>query len=405
MQTKFQCENCLHIQALPAKLAGKRILCPMCEDAITIPKADGKRTFKKQKFSSALEKFKLSDWDRTFAKALFKQKKMDSRSLYRAIIAVVKAAKKGREVGLGEYLRGEGAITAEECERIRTLVRGQVGDDKEEFIECPNCFANISGSSHSCKFCGQKIGHTQAIAICPNCKHEQATGHSRCRRCMADMKTGLRGAAGLTKHCPGCGFAVEGDPKKCPRCKAKLGGHRRPDRKAEQRGLLLRIAAGAAITVLLLGWICYHPIKTLVRSCIVGSAQAKLEDRVRLFTIALDDNALDRIEAFLDPEAEPTVERNTRGLILLGKDFKGRVKRVQEITVKNITLNESQTEATVEVLANLMVQETVLKDGPAGSAAIDDARGRLGLGQPREETVTWKWVRKSTLWLLVPDLP
>ena len=90
--TRFQCQHCLHVLGLPVNLVGRKIRCPMCGEPLTIPKADPKRTFKKQKLSVAIDKFDISDWDRAIAHKVLERGEVKGKVLYKAIVTTIKSA-------------------------------------------------------------------------------------------------------------------------------------------------------------------------------------------------------------------------------------------------------------------------------------------------------------------------
>jgi len=390
--TRFQCGHCLHILGLPDNLVGRKIRCPMCGDPLTIPPPDPQRSFQRQNLAVAIAKFELSDWDRAFALKVLERRKVDEKTLYKAIISIVKTAKKGAGTGLGEELKTAGALDEAECDLIRSLVRGTITDEKEAFAECPNCFASISGKARACKFCGQAMGDI-SVAICPNCKHEQPNTLPRCRRCMADMKTGLRTGV---EACPGCNRPLMGAPEVCPHCKAKLREPTRRVRARERNQLVFRakIAAAAMAGLAILILLFSGPLRTALRSLTVGYAQASLENRIRAFSDALQDNALEAIERCVDPQAALTVERDTRTEILLGTAFQERVSRVSAIVTADPELSATQDAAQVRVQATVLL---------TGREVGDDTRNVFGRGRSHRAEVVWRWVRRQGTWYFTPQ--
>ncbi len=392
-QTLFQCHHCLHALGLPDKLVGRRIRCPMCGEPLTVPAPDAARHFRKQDLGQAIEKFALTEWDRAFARTLRQEKTVPDKTLYKALVAVIKAAKKGSTVGLGAELRNAEAIDGETCDRIRALVRGTVKSTKEAFVECPNCFARISDKARACKFCGQAMGDV-STAICPNCKHEQPSSLPRCRRCMADMKTGLREGVEI---CPGCNQPLMGAPEVCPHCKARLRepARRKRDRSDNRRVMRRKLLAAGAVAGVILILLLYGPICTLVRYATVGAAQAMLEGRVRDFGTALQDNVPDAIAAFVDPDTDLPVDEDMRTRLLLADDRQACVTRVKTVSIAAVQLNDEENRAEVRVQAALRVGAKGLE--AAGTRRI------VGGGRRRSVDVTWQWIRRDGTWYVMPE--
>ncbi len=383
--TKFQCSHCLHILGLPDKLAGRKIRCPMCGEPLVIPAPDPAREFRKQDLKTAIGKFEISDWDRAFAATVLERGKVEKKILYKALVALIKSAKKGTEVGLGEELKRAGAIDQAECDLIRDLVRGSVSTEKEKFVECPNCFANISTKARSCKFCGQAMGDV-SVAICPNCKHEQASTAQRCSRCMADMKTGLRTGVRI---CHGCNRPVMGNPEHCPHCKAELREPTRRKRVKSRRAFRIKVAVAAAAVLLLLGVFLYRPVHLLFRCASVGYGQAVLEERLRGFAAALRRNSLDSIEEFVADDAKLEIDRETRTRVLLGAIRDKRVSRVLAITIKSVELKNDGKSALVRVHAVLRVADRSMEEA---------TRNVFSTGRKKEIQTVWTWIRRKGEW-------
>lgn len=395
MTTKFQCDHCLHILGLPGHLTGRKILCPMCGNALVIPKADPKRTFQKQNLRESLPKFQLSDWDRAIAEAVLDDGRLKDKQLLKALIELIKKNKKGPETSLSEVLVQQKLLSTEEQSAYRSRLRGNVDAAETTFVECPNCFANVDSKLPSCNFCGQQLGASAETAICPNCKNEQPRELERCRRCMADMKTGLRPTK---QRCNKCGELVLGAVEVCPSCKAPFA--KPPRRGGRSRALPAwwwkgALAAGVLVLVVLV-W-QYPTLRYCCRVLTVGAAQASLENRAEQLGTVLMERDRDHLEAYLHPEGEFKNDAVTWGRVLLGPEFQGKVRRIKEIQYVATRLSgEEPLRGRLRLRVDAVVQD---KNAITAGDGMDDVALRLGGGgKPKSFDVTWLWEQYDGRW-------
>jgi predicted amidophosphoribosyltransferase len=380
--------------AMPDKLVGRKILCPTCGDPLVIPEADPNRRFKKQDLSEAIQKFQLNDWDRAIARAVYEERLVEKKPLQKAIIETIKAGKRGPEVGLGEMLQRENLLNAGQLKDLRNRLRSSVDSQEMVLTECPNCFASVDRNLRACNYCGQRLGEGESTEICPACKHEQEVGHERCRRCMADMKTGLRPTQ---QRCHHCHEMIMGNPEVCPSCERPIvstaARHRKLIKQAEEaRKKHMKIAVAAVVVLCLVGW-----ASGVFRLIAVGSRQVALEDRVGAFHEALNENALEEVESFLAPSSKLSVGRDTRGLILTGQALKERVKKVKEFSFDGLTLLEGEKPtATMKCTLSLLVTD---KGKGKGKEEVD-LRDLFG-GTAKTFRVEWRWVELNGQWFFV----
>lgn len=390
MMTKFQCGYCLNALKMPSNLVGRKILCPMCTEPIVIPEPDPNRLFKKQNISQAIEKFKLTDWDRAFARTIHTDKILSDKDLLLSIAGTIKACKKGPEVSLGEYLYNQKLITAEQRKEIREKQRGNVGKEKEEFIECPNCFATVASSLRACKYCGQKLGAEASVEVCPGCKNEQPRGLGRCRRCMADMKTGLRPTS---QRCPKCGELVLGSQSSCPKCQSALSrpGARQHSRKSGiSKGALAGTTAAAIVMIIL---------AIIFGGSIFESKETKqLKNSITKLSAILEENATDQIKLCSDPEVDLKISPELPGYVISGNKQEKIIKKIKEITPLEITISKDKKTAQVKMkISVVMVDKSYAQD--------DMGLNRLFQGETKEFQPVWKWRYVENRWLLTDPLP
>lgn len=391
---KCQCGYCRHLLGLPDTMGGRKILCPMCEDPLTVPKSTPPGQLKPPRLSEALERFKLNDWDKAFARKLLERHSLAEGDLYKALAAFLKAAKR-EDVSLSAFLAREGALAREEAELVRELLKGTVVSAKVEFVECPNCFANVDGRSRACKFCGQMLGDAATVSLCPNCKFENEKGAGRCRKCGADMRTGL---LGTEKRCPACDKPLRHDGDKCPWCGATLKTYKdkRKDNDARRRRkqTLMGLAAGGALALALLAGLAWEPVKHLLRVAAVGREQAELETSAHAFAAALREG---RAPAeFLAPGLAVPEGAALRDCAL-GVGGEKRIKALKSLRITAIVLDQAKTAAEVTVEAE------AVPEAPTGSDQAD-TRAVFG-GGGISLTAIWKWKRENCEWRYAGPLP
>ena len=79
---KCQCSYCLHMMQVPPAMGGRKILCPLCGDPMTIPKPSEEPKFKKLVLRDSIDKYQYTEWDRAFAHAVLEQKKVPEKKLH-----------------------------------------------------------------------------------------------------------------------------------------------------------------------------------------------------------------------------------------------------------------------------------------------------------------------------------
>ncbi len=393
---KFQCDYCLEILKFPDQLTGRRLLCPLCGNSLNVPPPGATKAFKKQALDFLISRCQLSDWDREFAKTLLTRRLVDDSTLRTGIMATIKAGRKGPPSSLADQLAAAGKLSKADREAVRDQVRTKVGTVETKFIECPNCFANVPARDPACKFCGQRLGAAADRAICPNCKHEQDRGPVRCRRCQADMRTGLLPNQAACVH---CGKPLKGAADKCPHCR-QAQRSARPTRSRRFSGRrMLALAAGGAVAAVVIGLLLYPTLHFWLRRLTVGAPRAELELRLDEFRAVLQSGALDRLGACLDPEAHaaPTAELRLR--LLAGSQPPGALKRVEKIDLAGLEVAADGRSARVRLATRLELL-------PAAGGEVGDellaAQAKLARGTEQDFTVESNWRRGAGGWRCLP---
>lgn len=392
---RFQCEHCNNLLALPPRLVGRKILCPLCESKLTVPPADPNRKFGKPDLRRDIERYKLTDWDRHYAKAVLDRVPVKPAEMQKAIAAIVTNARKGGDKTLADELLERGLIAATVNEDIRNQLKGVAKEGK--VIECPNCFANILATSRDCRFCGQHIGDTEQFRLCPNCKEEQRADTQSCAACGANMITGLVQGK---DYCHRCGFALHGSPARCPKCHCRLredpeGDRQAREAKKRQESLKKKapmLAVCAAVALAFLGYGLYSGLRYLT----LGADRIALEARVQSFAVALGDDDPSNLASFLPPSHVSKDLTLTRTTVLTGR-AKGQIETLVSILPSEIVMDAQTSRARVNVQTRVKLKpQERLSDS---SAAIQPLRGAQAYD------VTWHWKLVDGKWIYDSPLP
>lgn len=390
--TKCQCSYCLHMMQVPPTMGGRKILCPLCGDPMTIPKPSEEPEFKKFVLRDSIDKFQYTEWDRAFAHAVLEQKKVPEKKLYAAIGAFMKASRKSSDLSLSQYLETENLLTKENTASLRGLLKGTVKTMETQYVQCPNCFARSDAGKRACKFCGQRLTDP-AFVTCPACKCEHKKGIHTCTKCGANLKTGLKE---LVRRCPACKELVYGDPKQCPACRVTLKTSRQITKekrlvyeRTRKKMIMTGVCAAAILLIILVAW---RPLKTGFRMMSVGYAQVSLENRLGTFGKLLKKDAPDVLNPYLTGEIKDMAPRDYLRILCTGANKGSEVKSILSVTLVEIAMSEDEDSAVVTAAVKITLKNE-------DSATI--------LGRPKTHTVEWYWVRKNDRWLLsvAPVLP
>lgn len=391
---------------MSTNLEGRLILCPLCKTKLKVPKEDPKRTFQKPDLLLAIARSQLTDWDRSYARLAFQEKIVKEPDLWKAIPSVLIANRKGEKRGIDDELKAHGWISREEDQRIRTRLKGMKGiEPGAETMECPNCFATISVKVGHCHFCGQETGDSIRFRICPACKSREPIQNKICGACHANLITGLRAGS---NYCPACGREVEGNPVRCPSCKAPLREDIKQKKLHEElekksfwlRAYGVRIGIAAAVVLLLLLCLSFNFLRTTLRALSVGKAQASLEERLRDFSHALQENEASLLQPFLASDREMPAAGNDDLLffILTGRKGEDLVKKIAPPRIERLTIDEKAGKAEVQALT----QYRLAAKNPT-EVTTPDAMLRYGTLQ--QGSVVWIWTLRNGTWFYTAPLP
>lgn len=414
MPCRFQCTYCQDTLAVGEHLVGRTIRCPLCETKLKVPEIDPDRALLDVELSEQLDCFKLSDWDRACAKKVLQLEMAPPAALHQAIVMARKAARKGGRIALNELLLQQGIIDRSGNLVLCELVKGAAAKKKaEKLTECPNCFATIAAAAKGCKFCGQKLGDLLVYDMCPNCKEEQPPGHPLCRKCGADMQTGLLPGVKLPR-CPKCDRKIKGDFNICPSCRTRLDRSRRSVRLEEKAKAwknwisrhALYLMGGVGLVVSLYVYSNWDDLRHSLSVSFFGESLAALEERLELFKTALRYDDMETVTSMLDPEIRRPAGPRERTVILGGAAASGTLERVDRIRVRSKTIDEKTGTATVYVNTTGAFDLKSIKLKSVNSSGDLEKHARKLVGsRALSAEVAWKWVRRDGVWYYRAPLP
>lgn len=149
----------------------------------------------------------------------------DLHAVLRHLRAAVRMGEPARR--LGEALLERGLLDEEQHQKLirrinrqeaASMTAGPPEAEKEELLECPNCFEWIKRRSRSCRFCGVLFGKIDVHDTCTNCGHAQLPGGKYCRACGVSLETGRLPTQPVKKPCPRCGLKSSGMETICVVC-------------------------------------------------------------------------------------------------------------------------------------------------------------------------------------------
>lgn len=366
MSVRFQCNRCQEKIELDEKLVGRKVACPMCETRLVVPEPDDEPLFVEQDIRLALEYFKLSAWDKAFARKALENGFVGPDSLHEAVTKVRRAMQKGQKLTIDQYLLSREAITPQKALITKKLVKALPGSAElagEALAECPNCFETIRANATECPYCAQRIGDLTVSAMCPACKREQASGRKYCISCGADMETGLR---------PGVREKVARTDS-ARRLKEWLANHS------------LGIAAALVAVVAVIAWTKRADIGRAIHltPTLEEADRAGLEARLRRFDDALRHGDMDIMAKMLDPKLP-------------------KRKRKADERLRSVILGFGQP---VQQVLSVGHDEIRFAEDGHSAAVHTEIGGALGGGVGLSTKVLWKWVEREGEWYYAGPLP
>jgi DNA-directed RNA polymerase subunit RPC12/RpoP len=414
MNVRFQCTRCQEKIALHEKFVGRKVACPMCETRLVVPRPDEEPLFVAQDIALALEHFKLTAWDRAFARKALENDFVGPQALHEAVTNVRRAMQKRRKLTIDEFLLSRKAITSQHALITRKLVKALPGSGElagEALAECPNCFETIKANARVCPYCGQKIGDLSVMAMCPACKREQPPKRKFCVGCGADMATGVKPGS-QEKVCARCGeLEIHGSPvcracgtdlSRTPSDLAKADSARRTKEWIANHSLSLVVAllAVAALVV----WMK----RAEVKAWLFGADRAALDARLEGFDDALRYGDLDTLAKMLDPElpkSKRKADPRLRALILGSEDPSMFVREVESIEHDKINFADDARSATVYTQTRGRLGEGEHAKSVESSADLPAVIGIGGKRKGLSAQVAWKWVERKGEWYYAGPLP
>ena len=89
MSISATCIKCLQVMKVAEKFAGRKALCPLCENFVAIPKQGEKAAaVAAVDFSTVIDRFAISDWDKAYCKLIVSQELVQKKAVRSAVIDV-----------------------------------------------------------------------------------------------------------------------------------------------------------------------------------------------------------------------------------------------------------------------------------------------------------------------------
>ncbi len=404
------CTNCLQKTKVGEKFAGRKALCPLCESSILIPKA-GEQAAEAAPldFVTVIDRFKISDWDKLYCKAVTSQGLAKERAVRSAVIDVRKRMRSGQgKLPIGEVFVTDGVISGAQHQKISDVISRKSEPSRAGAEEakkaCPNCFETISADSKKCPYCAEDLGDLRIMDMCPNCKHQQPPAGRFCQECGADIETGLVGGVSNRK-CPRCGMMSSGTETICPICKTsfdKPAGLVTAERTAKKVVTTFRNNVGYLIllAMIIAGlWAYKHreELWTGFRSELHGASETQLQDAVDEWIEALKYGDLGTLNAMV---TKGRIEKSDIASILGHPGTE-----IQEIlSIEKSDTNTKKDRAVVYVATKIRIPP---KDTPGGGGNLEMMSKLLG-GDESSKTIhtaktAWHWALKDKRWLYVNE--
>ncbi|HYG74322.1 MAG TPA: zinc ribbon domain-containing protein [Planctomycetota bacterium] len=402
----FQCSRCLEVLSADAGLSGRKLICPMCEQVNVVPPYDPARVLVEQNLSTALEHFRVSDWDRLCARKVLELKLADPAALHLAITSIRRQARHAEPIALNDELLRRKLIDYKTSMTLRELVSASLKPGSVTFKECPNCFEMISSSKSVCPYCELRLDDIELYVQCANCKRRQPSGEI-CSVCGADVKTGLKREPRI-KHCPRCRYELRGDYRHCPSCNVKLdfyilrtlGTHlQRVVGELSEYTRLLMIPV--VLLALLYAWNRREYIGAVINLNMKGAAQATFDDQLKRFDVALRYSDYRVLNQIIDPSERILADDSLRLIILGAGESVPRTAAIEGLTHEPFVFEDDETKVTVYTHVRLNI--------PAPKKDLDISLPQVSAFNVATEPVlsshvTWKFVRRDGIWYFTSPL-
>lgn len=402
MRYKFQCTFCYETLEVTDDFVGRTIMCPMCQTPLTVPANDPNRLALTQDFNDALTHFKLTEFDRAYARKALELKLVEVAALRPVLENVIRAARHGKKSALNDELIAKGAIDKKTNLVLHELVKG--GQRGEKIAECPNCFAAVPAKGAACPFCAQKLNDLLICDMCPNCKRNQPRGSAICRICGADIESGLKPSNKLSR-CPRCEHEIRGEHLHCPVCRTELKHYFMRTQMRRLRTLRESLWANAFTIFFLLcmiggayAWHNWSLIHKSASTFLKGEDRTALDERLRKFDIALKFDDITTLTTYLDPQLHREADESMR-LAMLGSDPGTGAPQVEKISHEEFEVDSKTATATVYTrITGTYRLDSIKTPDLASSADLEGATKSILSARNLNNSVPWKWVRIDEKW-------
>jgi len=391
---RFQCTYCLNKLSASDDFAGRRIACPMCETNLEVPEPGTPPPFLVEDLADAIDRYKISDFDKACAKEVIKLGLVPTRKIGSAIAKLREQMMKGRSPTLLKVLRKYDRIDESGERKIRAGVK----------VPEPSAASSRSSSR-------PKREHRDSLQILKQTVVLDIDANELAKGPVPEVP----GYA--LNRCPNCGRTLKGAKVtggKCPACSADVRKVFVPPPRAMplRRAVawlvhnwlvLTGIAAALALAWAGLNW---SRVRRVGAGYFKGESRAELDERLRRFDRALTFSDLDTLGDML-AAGDRTATKELRAFILSGADPAPPIEKVLEITHPEIDINEEAGRATVYTRVRAKLELAKVKPPDIETSADVAAAGQMMIGAAGGLTaqLSWKWVRRGDAWRYAGPLP
>jgi len=391
---RFQCTYCLNKLSASDDFAGRSIACPMCETSLDVPEPGEPPPFLVEDLADAIDRYKISDFDKACAKRALALKLVRTDKLGRAIAKLREEMMRGRSPTLLQILRKYGRIDDEGERRIR------------EGVHAPERKAKSSGDSGR-----PRREHRDSLQILKQTVVLDIDAHELAKGPVPEVP----GYA--LNRCPNCGRTLKGASVtngRCPACAADVRKVLAPPPRAMPirralawlRGNWLVLTGIAAALALAWAGLNWSRVRRMGAGFFKGEGRAELDERLRRFDRALTFSDMDTLGDMLAAGNRVATEE-LRAFILSGADPAPPIEKVLEITHPEIDFNEEAGRATVytRVRAKLVLAKVKTPDIETSADVAVAGQMMIGAAGGLRAELAWKWVRQGDAWRYAGPFP
>jgi hypothetical protein len=367
----------------------------MCETSLDVPQPGTPPPFLVEDLVDALDRYKISDFDRACAKRALDLGLVPTAKIGSAIAKLRGEMLRGRSPTLLAILRKYGRIDEQGERKIRS------GIDVSE----PSA-ASSRKSGKAKRLHSDSLHILKQTVVLDVAAFELAKG----------PVPAVPGPA--LNRCPTCGRTLKAEAAsagKCPACAADVCGLvPAPSGGGFFRGALawfggnwLALLGVAAAVTLAWAGLNWSRVRRQGAALLKGETRAALEERVRKFDRALEFGDLETLSKMLATSPRDGVTNELRAFILSGQTPPPPIEKVRSIEHPEIELDEQAGRATVftRVRAKLDLAKVKTPDVETSGDVAAAGRAVIGSAGGLSTEIAWKWVLQGDMWRYAGPLP